>query len=105
MGRLRYNRFKKFRQPVGEVWDAESDLSFWKSNGASCLASGGGRIVVAAGPGRTATSVDNGVTWSFHKGLSETAWGTNTVSALTWNGSVFVAGGQDGNIAISKEDF
>ena len=106
MGRLRYNRFKKFRQPAGEVWTRQPSLqaTAWSTSWVNALTWNGSVFVAGGANGNIATSPD-GVTWTYQPSLRATAWSTNTVSALAWNGSVFVAGGANGNIAISKEDF
>ena len=106
MGRLRYNRFKKFRLPIGEVWTHQPQIkaTAWSTNTVNALAWNGSVFVAGGGDGNIATSPD-GVTWTHQPQIKTTAWGTSWVYALAGNGSVFVAGDASGNIAISKEDF
>lgn len=57
---------------------------------------GNSQYVVGSEDGKIATSAD-AITWTYRSGLSSTAWGSNWVRAIGWNGSNYIAVGSDIN--------
>ena len=101
MGRLRYNRFKKFWQPVGEVWDVNIDRNPWRNNYIRNFIHGNGVLVAVGDYAAIATSTDLGETWEVHTDVAYTPLVNSYYPIGAWSGILFGVLGSSGQFLTS----